>query len=216
MYRFGAILIIVAIVSACAVGPDYKRPTIESPQTWRFGEKEAQETVDTLWWKQFGDPVLDNLIEDALKENKDIKIAAARIEEFLGHLRTTRAALFPQVSGGAPVARRDVTRYSNPPWPPTADNPYWDYQTFLSASWQVDLWGQLRRATEAARADLMSTEEGRRGVILTVVSTVATTYTELRDLDKQLEIAQATVKSREDSVKLFRLRYDRGLVSRSR
>ncbi len=203
----------VALSGCMMVGPNYKRPPIETPGSWRFGQTEARDTANTMWWREFHDPVLDDLVEGALRENKDIRIAAARVEEFLGRYRTTRAALFPQVGVAGLGLKRDVSRHVTPPWPPGTDNPYWDYQTFLSASWQIDIWGQLRRATEAARADLLSTEEFRRGVVLTVVTVVAAAYTDLRDLDKQLEIARQTVKSRENSLRLFRLRLGRGLIS---
>ena len=106
-----------------------------------------------------------------------------------------------------------MTRYTNPAWPPGTPNPYSDLQPYVSASWEIDLWGQLRRATEAARADLLGTEECRRGVVLTVVTAVAVAYTDLCDLDEQLAIARRTVSSRENSLSLFRLRFERGLIS---
>jgi multidrug efflux system outer membrane protein len=207
------LLAVTVALSGCMIGPNYRRPHIDTPGSWRFEETEARDTVNTMWWKEFHDSVLDELIESALRENKDIRIAAARIEEFLGRLRTTRAALFPQVSAAALAQRIDVTRYTNPPWPAGTENPFSDLRPYVSASWQIDLWGQLRRATEAARADMLATEEGRSGVILTVVTAVAEAYTDLRDLDKQLEIAKETVVSRAHSLELFRLRFGRGLIS---
>jgi multidrug efflux system outer membrane protein len=202
-------------LSACMVGPDYRRPEVKSPGAWRFEEKEAQDLANTRWWRQFGDPVLEGLIGEALRENKDVKITAARVEQFVGRAMVTRSALFPQVAAAAVPTRSRVSQYVNPPW--TAEsgalNPYWAYEPFLSASWQIDLWGQLRRAGEAARADLLATREARQGVILTVVATVASAYTDLLDLDKQLDIAERTVASRADTLKLFKLRFDRGLSS---
>lgn len=203
----------ILVLAGCMAGPDYRRPAVPLPATWRLEEKEAKDVVDTLWWKQFQDPVLDGLIETALRENNDIKIAASRVEEFLGRLSVTRAGLFPQIGAGALHQRTDATRYTNPAWPATADNPYSDFRTFVNASWQIDLWGQLRRATEAARADLLATTEARSGVVLTVVTTVAVAYIDLRDLDEQLEIANRTVESRRHSLGLFKLRFGRGLIS---
>ena len=214
MRKLCVFLAVAVALSGCfLVGPNYRRPPIDTPGSWRFEETEARDTANTMWWREFHDPVLDELVEVALKENKDIRIAAARIEEFLGRLRTTRAGLFPQVGATALGQRIDVTRYTNPAWPPGTLNPYSDLKPYVSVSWQIDLWGQLRRATEAARADLLATEEGRSGVILTVVTAVAEAYTDLRDLDKQLEIAKATVESRAHSLELFRLRFGRGLIS---
>lgn len=197
----------------CAIGPDYRRPSLNAPAAWRITEPEAKDLADTAWWEQFGDPVLTGLITSALKENKDLRIAAARIEEFMGRYGITRAALFPQAVAAGIGQKKAVTDYTNPRWGSNAENPYSDFQAFLSASWELDIWGRIRRATEAARADVLSTEEGRSGVILTVVTAVATAYTDLRHLDKQLEIAQRTAKSREDSFRLFKLRFDRGLIS---
>ncbi len=201
------------IFFGCMVGPNYKRPIVESPTQWRFEEKEAREVANTAWWKQFDDPVLNELIYAALKENKDVKIAAARIEDFAGRYRTTRAPLFPQVGAGATAGRIRATERGPTPLSSSTENPANDFQIFLNANWEIDLWGKLRRGTEAARADLLSTEEGRRAVILTLVTSVATAYVNLRDLDLQLEIAKRTTKSREESYHLFQLRFRGGTIS---
>ena len=203
----------------CMIGPNYRRPKVETPPSWRFEEKEAKEVINTAWWEQFDDPVLNELIQTALKENKDVQMAAARVEEFMGRYGTTRAALFPQVSAGASGGRSRVSGYTsagviNPGdyvVPPT--NPANSFLAFLNASWELDLWGKLRRATEASRADLLSTEEGRRAVILTLLASVASAYVNLRDLDTQLEIAKRTAKSRGESYNLFQLRFRGGVVS---
>ena len=207
------ILLLLLGFSGCAIGPDYRRPAIDAPAGWRLTEPQAKDLADTMWWEQFGDPVLNDLIAVALTENKDLRIAAARVDEYMGRYGTTRAALFPQASAAGIAQRKGVTYYTNPSWTSSAANPYSDYQAYLSASWELDIWGRLRRATQAARADLLSTEEGRRAVILTVTAAVATAYADLRDLDKQLEIAERTAKSREHTFDLFKLRFGRGLIS---
>jgi multidrug efflux system outer membrane protein len=186
---------------------------VDAPAAWRLTEPEAKDFADTVWWEQFGDPVLNELIASALQENKDLRIATARVEEFMGRYSVTRAALFPQATAVALGQRKAVSRYLNPAWSYAADNPYNDFQGFVSASWEIDIWGRVRRATEAARAELFSTEEGRRGVVLLVTAAVATAYADLRYLDKQLEIAEGTAKSREHSFELFSLRFERGLIS---
>jgi multidrug efflux system outer membrane protein len=196
----------------CMVGPNYRRPAVETPPLWRFEEIEAREVANTAWWEQFDDPVLDELIQNALKENKDVKITAARVEEFVGRYRTTRASLLPQVGAGAIAGRSRVTGRGPSPIDGTR-NPANSFQIFLNANWEIDLWGKLRRATEAARADLLSTEEGRSSVILTLVTSVASAYVNLRDLDMQLEIAKRTAKSREESYHLFQLRFRGGTIS---
>jgi len=195
------------------VGPNYRRPSVETPSSWRFEEKKAREVANTKWWEQFGDPVLNELIEIALRENKDVKIAAARVEDFMGRYVTTRAPLFPQLGGGASGGRTRATELAAAPLSKGTINPGNSFQIFLNANWEIDLWGKLRRATQAARADLLSTEEGRRAVILTLVTSVASAYVNLRDLDLQLEIAKQTAKSREGTYNLFKIRFRGGMIS---
>jgi outer membrane protein, multidrug efflux system len=204
--------LLILTLFGCMVGPNYRRPAVETPPLWRFEEIEAREVANTAWWEQFGDPVLNELIQIALKENKDVKIAAARVEEFVGRYRTTRASLLPQVGAGANAGRSRVTERGPSPIDGTR-NPANSFQIFLNANWEIDLWGKLRRGTEAARADLLGTEEGRRAIILTLVTSVASAYVNLRDLDMQLEIAKRTAKSRGESYHFFQLRFRGGTIS---
>ena len=197
----------------CMVGPDYRRPAVKAPATWRFEEKEAREISNTAWWEQFGDPVLNDLIQAALVENKDILIATARVEEFVGRYGTTSAALFPQAGAGAIAGRSQVTGNGPTPLTTATQNPADNYSVFLSANWEIDFWGKLRRATEASRAELLSQEEVRRGVILTLVTSIASAYVNLRNLDKKLEIASRTAQSRKESYDLFQLRFQGGVIS---
>ncbi|MRR58377.1 MAG: efflux transporter outer membrane subunit [Deltaproteobacteria bacterium] len=204
---------LVLFTQGCMVGPDYRRPTVDMPQDWRLQEPEMRDLVDTQWWEQFDDPVLNDLIRSGLAENKDVKIAAARIEQFAGQYITTRAALFPQIGAGASFGRDRASEKGAAPLSSAVENPADSYLAQFGASWEIDLWGKLRRAKESARADILSSEEARRGVILSLVSSLATGYINLRDLDRQLEIAQATVKSREESYAIFKLRFSGGIVS---
>jgi multidrug efflux system outer membrane protein len=198
----------------CMVGPNYQRPDIDTPQSWRFEDKEAKDVANTAWWEQFKDPVLDDLIKTAIQENKDLKIAAARVEQFAGLYGTTRAALFPQVGAGASVSRQRTSELTGPlPLDGQANPNFSNYEIFLNASWEIDLWGKLRRATEAARANLLSTEEARRTVILTLVSSVANSYINLCALDRQLELTRQTAKRYKESYDIFKLRFEYGIVS---
>jgi len=205
--------LLALILSGCMMGPDYRRPTVETPASWRFEEKEARDIGNAAWWEQFNDSVLNALIQTALKENKDIMIATARVEEFVGRYAITRASLFPQADAGAAVGRSRATDNSSTPLTPATINPADNYSASLNASWEIDLWGKLRRAKEASRADLLSQEEGRRGVILTLVTSVASAYVNLLNLDKQLEIARRTAQSRKESYDLFQLRFRGGVIS---
>jgi multidrug efflux system outer membrane protein len=173
----------------------------------------AKDTANTLWWEQFGDPVLNDLIGSALKENYDLRIATARVEEYYGRYGATRADLFPQVGYGAAADRTSVSEKGIAAGTPGAGAIRNTYQAQFSASWEIDLWGKIRRATEAAQADLLAAEDARSGVILTLVSSVASAYVDLRSLDRQLEIARQTAKSREESVRLFEIRFKGGNIS---
>ena len=204
----GAVILLAVSLAGCAVGPDYARPEVVKPEGFRFQQADARELANVAWWKQFNDPVLDGLIDEALTNNYDLQIAAARVEEFAGRFATTRAQGFPQIGYGASASRDRLSTQ-----PPGIPNPQTTYQAFLNASWEIDFWGRIRRLSEAAQADLLATEEARRSVVLTLVSAVAIGYITLRDLDKQLEISRRTVKTREDAVTLFDLRFKGGVVS---
>lgn len=213
MWKLAILICISLILAACAIGPDYKRPVISAPQAWRTEEKEAVDVANTAWWEQFNDPVLNDLIAVSLTENKDLKIAAARVEEYVGRYWVGRSQLFPQIYGSGSGGRQRSTERGPNPVPLYVDNPYTIYQGAFNGSWEIDVWGRIRRLNEAARADLLSTEEGKRSVILTLVTSVANSYVTLRDLDKQLVIARQTAKSREDSYELFKIRFEGGVIS---
>jgi outer membrane protein, multidrug efflux system len=195
------------------VGPDYKRPAVDVPQTWRFEDKEAKNLANTVWWEQFNDPVLNELIGIALQENKDLKIAAARIEQFVGQYVTTRAALFPQLGAGGSGGGQRVTERGFTPLPSSVTNPNDVWEVFLNGNWEIDIWGKIRRATEAARAGILSSEEGRRAVILTLVAAVASAYIDLRDADRESEISRKTAEAYKESLRIFELRFKEGFSS---
>jgi multidrug efflux system outer membrane protein len=192
------------------IGPDYRRPEVETPASFTYADKEAKAAADTEWWKQFQDPVLDNLIADALANNKNVKIAAANIEQAAGVLTQTRSPLFPQVTYGSNGGRQmasDTMATRSPV------NPQYSTQIFAGASWELDLWGRVRRLTESARANLLASEEARRGVILSLVATVADDYLQLRGLDEQLAIARSNLAAYAKSVELFELQFQYGQTS---
>src|SRR5471032_1715405 len=205
-------LVVLLALGGCLLGPDYKRPDVDTPPAFRFTESDAKELVDTAWWEQFQDPALNELIATALADNKDVKTAAARVDQFLGQFVTTRSQLFPQVGAGFNAARERVPIGTENL--PTNIGPVFNqFQAVLSASWEIDFFGKLRRQTEAARANLLASEEGRRATILTLVASVASSYVNLLSLDRQLDIAKSTVASRAASVNVFQLRFSGGEVS---
>lgn len=196
------------LVSGCMIGPDYFRPLIESPADWRVTDQNAKQLANTDWWEQFNDPVLNDLVATALRENKDLMIASARIEEYAGSYGITRSGLFPHVALGADAAKQKNTLPGT-----TTKGTYNTYDTMLSASWEIDLWGKIRRQNEAARARILASEEGKLGVVLSLTASVAGAYINLRDLDRQLEIATNTAASRGASYQVFQDRYAGGVIS---
>jgi len=197
----------------CTVGPDYSRPTVETPSAWRFEEKEAADLADTAWWEAFGDPVLTDLVVSGLRNSKDLGVTAARVKQAWGRYAITRAPLYPEVDATALAERNRDSERKATPFSTSTQNPADLYKPALSASWEVDLWGKLRRESEAARAELLASKEGRQAVILTLVTSIADAYVQLRNLDRQLEIAELAAKTREESVRVFTLRFQGGYVS---
>jgi multidrug efflux system outer membrane protein len=210
----GAVLLSVTVLAACAVGPDYTRPDVDVPAGWRIDYPQAAAVANTQWWNQFGDPVLDQLIVTALEGNKDVVIAAARVDQFLGQLTTTRSQFYPQLSYGGDVSRNRESSVGVVPLAPGTDPYYTLYQGSLGAAWQLDLFGKLRRQSEAAQAQVYASEQGRRGVVLSLVTTVAASYITLRALDRQLEISRATASNYAGTKRIFDLRFQRGVVSK--
>lgn len=212
--RKTSILQMCLILAGCTIGPDYEPPDIDIPASYRYAENEARQLSNTLWWEQFQDPVLNELIRSALLENKDVKIAAARVEEFQGRYGTTRSLLFPQAGLDAMGQRSRAPRNDGPvPLDSAVDPVFSNYQAIFSVSWELDVWGRLRRLNESARADLLASEEGRRSVVLSLVSSVASSYVTLRELDRELDIARTTAKVRGESYEIFKLRFGAGTIS---
>lgn len=207
------LLPLVLVLQSCMFGPNYRRPEIETMEKYRFGEKVARDIADTAWWEQFGDPILNELIRIALVENKDIRIATARIEEFQGRYGATRSELFPQIGGDASAERLRSTAFVWPRGLGGIDPYYSYYQVSINANWEIDIWGRIRRLSEAARHQLFASEAARRATILTLVTSVASSYINLLILDRQLEIARATAATRRDTLEVFRMRYEGGVIS---
>ena len=202
------------LCAACMVGPDYQRPAVEAPQAFLYEPKDAADTANTQWWKQFGDPVLDGLIAEALANNLNVKIAAANVDQAAGVLTQTRSALYPQVGYDAGAGRARTSETGLPPESVRLiPNPQSSYQALLNASWEIDLWGRIRRLSESARASLLASDEARRGVILSLVASVAGNYLTLRGLDEQLVISNQTLSAYGESVRLFALQFKYGQIS---
>ncbi len=208
------LIILLLACTGCMVGPDYVPPELDIPESYHYEEPGAENTINTEWWHLFNEPVLDELIAIGLEYNKDIKIATANIRAANGFYIQTRAPLFPQIGYDADATRQKVSRtLAMVPAAPGFVNPYNTFQVFGTVSWQLDVWGQIRRQLEAADADFYATIEARRGVVLMVVTSIANNYFQLRSLDEQLEISKRTLKSYQESLDYFEKQYKYGQVS---
>ena len=230
------LLLLITFAAGCAVGPNYRRPKVDVPGAYRGAPSiepaESQKSAspqasqnsqtagstpqqtsapaeesfgDQKWWQVFQDPELQQLIRTALQNNYDVRIAATRILEAHAQLGIIRADQLPTVNAGAVGLNQRL--------PKTVLNPELETDTNAvsgSMVWELDFWGKYRRATEAARANLLATEWARRAVISTLVSNVAASYFQLRAYDLQLEISQQTLASRQESLQLTRTLSDGG------
>jgi outer membrane protein, multidrug efflux system len=211
--RIGSVLLLgsLAAIGGCVQGPDYERPVVAVPDDFRFQDATASFEADQgVWWQAFGDPTLDALVSEALASNRDLRIASARVDEAAAIVGATRSQGLPQVGYGAQASRQ---RTSDPGSAPFVGEASSSIGGVLSASWEIDLWGRIARETEASRANLLATEEARRGVILTLVSSVIVGYVTLLDLDERLRISEETVAGRKRYVELFEVRLRGGVIS---
>ncbi len=209
-----ALLCTALLLSGCTVGPNYRRPAVAVPPTYRglAPDRTAQTETATLgdqkWWDIFQDEQLRTLIHTALQQNYDLRIAASRILEARAQLGITRADQFPTASAGAGIADVRTAQSKFLPAFETSTG-----QVNLSAAWELDFWGKFRRATEAARANLLASEWARQEVVSTLVANVAAAYFQLRALDLELEISKRTFDSRKESLRLTQILANGGATS---
>ena len=198
-------------LAACTVGPDYRRPDVDVPQAWRSDDAGLPGATDTAWWDRFDDPALSDIVRTALANNKDVAIATANVERAAAQYGIVRSAQFPEVDAGASASRQRGNSSVAIAVGPVVSN----FGINLSAAFELDLWGRLRRASESARARLMASREARSTVVLSLVAAVADGYIELRGLDRQLEIAHSTTASLREAARLQRVRFEEGAVPES-
>jgi multidrug efflux system outer membrane protein len=206
-----SVILASSLIGGCKVGPNYHRPAVQTPSAYRdlreSSEAQAQAAsyADLPWWQVFQDPQLQDLIRTALKQNYDLQLATERINSARAQVAITRSNLFPQLEGNGKFSGGKEGTFQTK----------FNFLTLTAdAAFQLDLFGRLRRATEASRAQLLATEDARQTVILTLVSDVASDYFALLQLDLQLQITHETVSTQEDSVKLTKLRVDHGVATK--
>jgi multidrug efflux system outer membrane protein len=198
---------------ACALGPNYERPETEIPAEFRaaLDAPEAASLADLPWWEIFDDPALVTLVSIALEENLDLAQATARVEQSRAQLGVARSGFYPQVGYSAEAGRTRLPRASKPGEDHTTFN---SFSGALSLAWEIDLWGRVRRSSEAAQAQVFGARAARRGLMLTLVSEVASAYFQLIELDRELEIAEQSKASFQATLDLFEARSTAGIGSR--
>ena len=204
------------LAAGCAIGPDYKRPPVTPPDAFR-GQTTPGETAslaDAPWWEAFGDPALKTLIEEALAGNYTVRIAAARVQQARAQAAVARSPFFPQIGYNVSAAQsKGLNQFLGIGSGSGNDQQSTLYLGVTSMSWEIDIWGKIRRSSEAANAQLLASEEGRRGILLSLVSDVAQAYFELLELDARLAIARQSAEAFQGTLKLFQDRLEFGVAS---
>jgi NodT family efflux transporter outer membrane factor (OMF) lipoprotein len=215
-----AAALLTLFLTACAAGPNYHRPAVQIPENFRAPQplppSQAESLADLKWFEVFKDDKLQDLIRTALEQNYDLRFAVANVEAARANLGITRSNQYPNVAAGGNVQITRLSRDGTFALPPTlvpSQNRNWGEASLNLLSFEVDIWGRLRRATEAARANLLSAEETRKAVITTLVADVATSYFTLRELDYELDISRHTLSTRQESLGLIQSRQGGGVAT---
>lgn len=203
--RHQFLIIVIMLLASCTMGPDYTRPPVSEPKQYREDLPTGQSVADIAWWNLFNDPVLVELIETTIENNRNLRAAIARIAEARASLGIVRSGLYPRLDYSV-AASYDGTFEEGQDAIDSA-------AAFLNASWQLDLWGRIRRSSEAALQELLATEEAYRGLTITLVAELANAYLALRDLDNRLSISEQTLRTWQERLDVVQTRYDAGMVS---
>ena len=208
MRRTALGVVVVFLASGCTLGPDYLRPAMPIPDNHRgvVGAPAAESLADLPWWELFKDPVLQELTRDALRNNYDLRTAAARVEEARAQIGITRSFLYPQVNFNGGGSAQQVSRASEPPESFGANRSYQNWLANFGMVWEIDVFGRIRRETEAASATYVAAEMDRRAVYIALVADVAQFYFNLRELDLELEIARRTLKLNDETIQFYQTR----------
>jgi multidrug efflux system outer membrane protein len=214
------IVVLSLFLASCTVGPNYRRPAVQLPQNFRASEPlpaaQGESLADLKWFEVFKDEKLQELVRTALRQNYDLRTAVVNVEAARANLGITRSNQFPNVTAGGSIEFTRLSRDGSLPLPATfvpSQNRNWGEAGLNLLSYEVDIWGRLRRATEAARANLLSADENRKAVITTLVADVATNYFTLRELDSELDISRSTLDSRRQSLALIQSRQGGGVAT---
>ncbi|MBE9483424.1 MAG: TolC family protein, partial [Bacteroidetes bacterium] len=199
-----AVFSLIIYLAGCKVGPDFESPQTDSPEAYRFDPELTDTIINLKWWELFEDPILDTLIKIALEENKDALQAAARIEAARANVGYTKADAFPTINVAAGAGRGNYAGFKTD----VGSNFY----AFPELVWEIDFWGKYRRSTEAARAELLSSEHGLRVTQISLVTSVVSTYFQLLDDMSKYKISQRTFDSRDSGTQIIQYRFDYGTI----
>ena len=202
--RHIACFALVTIICSCAVGPNYVEPEDATPEDFRYAGKKTDSIVNLRWWEIFNDPTLDTLIQTALRENKDLLIAASRIEQARANYGFTKADMGPKIGVNADAS------VSNQLFGIVLDDNIETYQASATFNWELDFWGKFRRSNEAAKSEMMASFYGKRAIEIALISEVATNYFQLLDYKTRLEISESTLALRDSSLQIIQARFDKG------
>ena len=205
-----AIAFTAMILAGCTVGPGYARPDLDLPK--EYGVAQGSVPAPERWWSVFNDPVLERMVDEALAANRDLRAAAERIDQSRAQLAVTRADRLPSAGVEATRSRTRASALGSFPLPPEAITTN-DNRLVLRFSWEIDFWGKYRRATEAARAELLASEAGRDAVRASLIADVARGYFALQALDRRIEVTERTLLGRQKALDLQKLRFDAGVAS---
>jgi len=209
-YRL-ALIFLILLAYGCNFEPRRMMPYVCMPETWRIEADESSTLANVRWWESLGDPILNELIVAGLDNNNDLKIASWRVFEYLAKYQIVRSELFPQVNLQSSAIRE---RFPVSSFIPFNLNPIQsDFKYAFTLSYEIDIWGRIRSATHAAMAQVLASIENRKTVVLTLVSSIAQTYVSLRELDRELEIINTTITTREESLRIAKLRFEGGVTS---
>jgi multidrug efflux system outer membrane protein len=205
--------LLAAALAGCALGPDYRRPAAELPASWQQAPDHGAAVMGERWWTLYSDPVLDRLIEEALAGNPDLALAAARVDEARALARVADSEAVPAIDAGFQRDRTRSSSRSSTPLPPNVPLERNNYRAQVNVAYEVDLWGRLRSASEAARAELLATQAARETVRITLATEVARAYYTLIGLDAQVEATRRSLGLRNEALGLQKVRHQAGLIN---
>jgi outer membrane protein, multidrug efflux system len=204
------------LLTGCTLGPNYMRPGVPIPDNHRSAVEpaRAESLADIPWWELFKDPVLQDLTRDALRNNYDLRTAAARVEEARAQIGVTRSFLYPQIDVNGGGSAQQVSRLTDPPESLGSRRSFQNWFGVFNMVWEIDVFGRIRRQTEAATAIYVATEMDRRGVLIALIADVAQAYFNLRELDLELEVARRTLQLNDETTQFYQRRLDGGVSNR--